>query len=88
MALALNVPIAVCVTKIDMTPPNILQQTVSMLVKVLKSPGCRRAPVFVDTAQQAVDCARYLGEPIGPGSSRWVLSSKVSSFWVSMLTTG
>jgi hypothetical protein len=41
VALALNVPVAVCVTKIDMTPPNILEQTVNMLVKVLKSPGCR-----------------------------------------------
>ncbi|ORX33797.1 P-loop containing nucleoside triphosphate hydrolase protein [Kockovaella imperatae] len=70
VALALNVPIAVCVTKIDMTPPNILEQTVNMLVKVLKSPGCRRLPVFVDTAQQAVDCARHLGQPIGSGSTR------------------
>lgn len=81
VALALNVPIAVCVTKvglrsgsrsrqIDMTPPKILEQTVNMLVKVLKSPGCRRVPVFIDTPQQAVDCARYLGKPIGPHNAR------------------
>ncbi|OCF38424.1 GTP-binding protein 1 [Kwoniella heveanensis CBS 569] len=55
VALALNVPIAVCVTKIDMTPPKILEQTVNMLTKVLKSPGCRRIPVFVNSAQEAVD---------------------------------
>ncbi|WVW82795.1 hypothetical protein I302_104806 [Kwoniella bestiolae CBS 10118] len=67
VALALNVPIAVCVTKIDMTPPKILEQTVNMLIKVLKSPGCRRIPVFVNTAQEAVDCARYLGQPLGSG---------------------
>lgn len=31
---------------------------------------CRsRIPVFVDTAQQAVDCARLLGKPIGPSSA-------------------
>lgn len=53
-----------------MTPPNILEQTITMLVKVLKSPGCRRIPVFVDTAQQAVDCARYLGKPIGGTGAR------------------
>lgn len=41
VALALNVPVAICVTKIDMTPPNILEQTLNMLVKILKSPGCR-----------------------------------------------
>ncbi|WWC89831.1 uncharacterized protein L201_004759 [Kwoniella dendrophila CBS 6074] len=67
VALALNVPIAVCVTKIDMTPPKILEQTITMLTKVLKSPGCRRIPVFVNTAQEAVDCARYLGQPLGSG---------------------
>ncbi|WVQ78434.1 hypothetical protein IAT38_000520 [Cryptococcus sp. DSM 104549] len=67
VALALNVPIAVCVTKIDMTPPNILEQTINMLTKVLKSPGCRRIPVFVNSAQDAVDCARYLGKPLGSG---------------------
>ncbi|WVN86650.1 uncharacterized protein L203_101819 [Cryptococcus depauperatus CBS 7841] len=69
VALALNVPIAVCVTKIDMTPSNILEQTVNMLTKVLRSPGCRRIPVFVDSARDAVDCARYLGKPLGGGSS-------------------
>ncbi|BEJ12372.1 hypothetical protein CspHIS471_0208320 [Cutaneotrichosporon sp. HIS471] len=67
VALALNVPIAVCVTKIDMTPPNILEQTVNMLVKVLKSPGCRRVPVFVETKRQAVDCARNLSKPLTQG---------------------
>ncbi|KIY34398.1 GTP-binding protein 1 [Cryptococcus gattii E566] len=69
VALALNVPIAVCVTKIDMTPPNILEQTVNMLTKVLKSPGCRRVPVFVNSPQEAVDCARYLGKPLDSSST-------------------
>ena len=73
VSLALNVPIAVCVTKIDMTPPNILKQTIDMLVKVLKSPGCRRIPVFVNTPQQAVDCARFLGDPMGASSFRYVV---------------
>jgi len=56
-----------------MTPPNILEQTINMLTKVLKSPGCRRVPVFVETAQQAVDCARYLGHQVGPNNARFVL---------------
>ncbi|EIW70178.1 hypothetical protein TREMEDRAFT_68532 [Tremella mesenterica DSM 1558] len=73
VALALNVPIAVCVTKIDMTPPNILKQTVDMLVKVLRSPGCRRIPIFVNTPQQAVDCARFLGNPLGSSTLRFRL---------------
>ena len=87
--MALNVPVAICVTKIDMTPPNILEQTINMLVKVLKSPGSRyvhlflegemlmdrRIPVFVENAQQAVDCARFLGHPLeGASSGRCVPS--------------
>lgn len=32
----------------------------------------RRIPVFVDTPQEAVDCARYLGHPLGgSGAARY-----------------
>jgi GTPase len=48
IAMALNVPVAICVTKIDMTPPNILEQTINMLVKVLKSPGSRYVHICIE----------------------------------------
>jgi GTPase len=48
VAMALNVPVAICVTKIDMTPPNILEQTINMLVKVLKSPGSRYVHICIE----------------------------------------
>jgi hypothetical protein len=96
--MALNVPVAICVTKIDMTPPNILEQTINMLVKVLKSPGSRyvhiciegrglikrRIPVFVENAQQAVDCARFLGHPLeGASSGRYVsFPASVMAEWL------
>src|SRR5258708_1013659 len=41
ITLALSVPVAVVVSKIDMTPANVLQETIKQLVKVLKSPGSR-----------------------------------------------
>ncbi len=58
IALALSVPIVVCVTKvwdtrsenitmnltarkIDMTPANVMKDTIDQVVKILKSPGCR-----------------------------------------------
>lgn len=41
ISLALSVPVVVCITKIDMTPPNVLAETIKHVVKVLKSPGCR-----------------------------------------------
>ncbi|KZS98433.1 P-loop containing nucleoside triphosphate hydrolase protein [Sistotremastrum niveocremeum HHB9708] len=55
IALALSVPIVVCITKIDMTPPNILAETVEQVTKILKSLGCRKQPVFVKSMEQAVE---------------------------------
>ncbi|KAF1379372.1 hypothetical protein PFLUV_G00175380 [Perca fluviatilis] len=39
LALALNVPVFVVVTKIDMCPANILQETLKLLQRLLKSPA-------------------------------------------------
>jgi GTPase len=57
IALALNVPVMVIVTKIDICPPQILQQTLSQVTKILKSPGARKIPVFVDTMDECVSTA-------------------------------
>lgn len=54
LALALGVPVFVVVTKIDMCPPNILQETLQMLHKILKSPGCRKIPVLVQNVDDVV----------------------------------
>lgn len=54
LALALNVPVFVVVTKIDMCPPNVLQDTMKLLTKILKSPGCRKIPVIVSNPDDVV----------------------------------
>ena len=54
VALALSLPIVVVVTKVDMTPAPIYEQTCKQLVKILKSPGCRRKPVFVSSNNSLV----------------------------------
>lgn len=54
LALALSVPVFVVVTKIDMCPPNILQENLRTLVKILKSPGCRKVPVMVKSLDDVV----------------------------------
>ena len=54
LALALGVPVFVVVTKIDMCPPNILHETLQMLHKILKSPGCRKMPVLVQTVDDVI----------------------------------
>ncbi|KAJ3538012.1 hypothetical protein NM688_g6580 [Phlebia brevispora] len=55
IALALSVPVVVCITKIDMTPPNVLQETIKQVTRILKSPGCRKVPVFVNSTETAVE---------------------------------
>ena len=47
LALALSVPVFVVVTKIDMCPPNKLDETLQLLFRILKSPGCRKMPQLV-----------------------------------------
>jgi len=61
IALALSVPVVVCITKIDMTPPNVLQETVKQVDKILRSPGCRKTPVFVKSLEAAVEIAKAFG---------------------------
>ncbi|KAF5322453.1 hypothetical protein D9619_001792 [Psilocybe cf. subviscida] len=61
IALALSVPVVVCITKIDMTPPNVLAETVKQVTKILKSPGCRKTPVFIKSIEMAVEIAASFG---------------------------
>ncbi|EEP80147.1 conserved hypothetical protein [Uncinocarpus reesii 1704] len=57
IALSLNVPVMVVVTKIDICPPQILQQTLTQLTRILKSPGARKIPVFIKTLEETVNTA-------------------------------
>ncbi|KAH9978747.1 P-loop containing nucleoside triphosphate hydrolase protein [Lactifluus volemus] len=67
VALALSVPIVVCITKVDMTPPNKLEETLSQVVKILRSRGCRKNPVFVKSIEAAVEVSQtYAKEKICP----------------------
>lgn len=61
IALALSVPVVVCITKIDMTPPNKMADTMKQVVKILTSPGCRKNPVLVNSFETAVELATSFG---------------------------
>ncbi|XP_035376727.1 GTP binding protein 1, like isoform X1 [Electrophorus electricus] len=54
LALALSVPVFAVVTKIDMCPANILQETLRLLQRLLKSPGCRKIPVLVHNKDDVI----------------------------------
>ncbi|BHF71423.1 GTP-binding protein 1 [Sparganum proliferum] len=54
LALALSVPVFVVITKVDMCPPNVLNETVNLLFRILKSPGCRKIPVLVSNKDDVI----------------------------------
>ncbi|GAB6022885.1 GTP-binding protein 1 [Chamberlinius hualienensis] len=67
LALALNVPVFVVVTKIDMCPPNVLQESLKLLVRILKSPGCRKIPVMVQNSDDVVlSATNFVSERLCP----------------------
>jgi len=58
IALALHLPVYVVITKVDMCPENILEQTITRLTKVLKHPAVKKIPFFIKTDDDVVKCAR------------------------------
>ncbi|CAF4199130.1 unnamed protein product [Rotaria socialis] len=57
LALALGVPVFVIVTKIDMAPPNVLQETMRLLQRILKSSGVRKIPLLIQNNDDVITCA-------------------------------
>ncbi|KXT18488.1 hypothetical protein AC579_2264 [Pseudocercospora musae] len=67
IALALNVPVMVVITKIDICPPQILQQTLTQITKILKSPGARKIPIFIKTREECINTAtQFVSQRICP----------------------
>lgn len=67
LALALNVPVMVVITKIDICPPNVLEQTITQLKKILKSPGARKLPIFVTNREECISTAtQFVSQRICP----------------------
>jgi len=57
IALALNVPVMVVITKIDICPPQILEQTITQISRILKSPGARKIPIFIKNHEDCITTA-------------------------------
>ncbi|KOS21068.1 GTP-binding protein 1 [Escovopsis weberi] len=57
IALALNVPVMVVITKIDICPPNILQETIKQINMIMKSPGARKLPTMITNREECVNTA-------------------------------
>lgn len=67
IALALNVPVMVVITKIDICPPQILEQTITQLTRILKSPGARKIPIFIKDMEGTINTAtQFVSQRICP----------------------
>ena len=67
IALALNVPVMVVITKIDICPPHILEQTITQITRILKSPGARKIPIFISSHAETVTTAtQFVSQRICP----------------------
>jgi len=47
ITLALKIPLFIVITKIDIAPKNILEDTLATIMKIMKSPKIGKAPVLV-----------------------------------------
>ncbi|KUI63031.1 GTP-binding protein 1 [Cytospora mali] len=67
IALALNVPVMVVITKIDICPPHILEETITQVTKILKSPGARKIPIFIKNRDECINTAtQFVSQRITP----------------------
>lgn len=67
IALALNVPVMVVVTKIDICPPNILEETLTQITKIMKSPGARKIPTLIRNHEECISTAtQFVSQRICP----------------------
>ena len=57
----------VVITKIDICPPQILQQTITQLTRILKSPGAKKIPIFIKNRDQTIETAtQFVSQRICP----------------------
>ncbi|KAL3901778.1 MAG: hypothetical protein SGCHY_000356 [Lobulomycetales sp.] len=67
LSLAMNVPVMIVVTKIDMCPPNILEATLNQLTRILRSSGCRKIPIFINNVEDVlIATSSFVSERICP----------------------
>lgn len=58
LSLALKVPCFFVVTKIDICPANVLESTLNVLRQMLRAPGSKKIPMFVNNEDDVVIAAR------------------------------
>jgi len=62
MAIALNVPLFVVVTKVDLCPEPVMKETMKQLSRLLKLPGARKQPYAVRSTDELMLAVRGFGK--------------------------
>ena len=62
MAIALNVPLFVVVTKVDLCPEPVMKETMKQLTRLLKLPGARKQPYAVRGTDELMMAVRGFGK--------------------------
>jgi GTPase len=62
MAIALNVPLFVVVTKVDLCPEAVMKETMKQLTRLLKLPGARKQPYAVRGVEELMMAVRGFGK--------------------------
>eukprot|EP00112_Aurelia_sp_Birch-Aquarium-sp1_P000843 Seg1080.7 transcript_id=Seg1080.7/GoldUCD/mRNA.D3Y31 product="GTP-binding protein 2" protein_id=Seg1080.7/GoldUCD/D3Y31 len=57
LAIALRIPLVVVITKTDLSSPEALNNTVTQLERILKSPGCNKVPIIVEDEDDVATAA-------------------------------
>ena len=57
LAIALRIPLVVVITKTDLSSPEALNNTVTQLERILKSPGCNKVPIIVEDQDDVATAA-------------------------------
>jgi len=61
MAIALNVPLFVVVTKVDLCPEPVMKETMKQLVRMLKLPGAKKQPYVIRSEDELMIAVRSFG---------------------------
>ena len=60
IALALKVPVFVVITKVDIAPDHVYQNTLKVIQRLLKSPGARKLPVMIKSQDEVALCSQNI----------------------------
>jgi GTPase len=62
LTLALRLPFFIVITKIDLAPPNVREETISRISRILKSANVRKMPYLVNDEEGVISCSKQMGD--------------------------